>query len=213
MTCDRVCAAPLLCRYSSSHICQRVGRVVPRRTTVQGMFTDTAQQHHMRLLKYRPYSSRAMAPVNTGASTEGYSLTTGAIVKMVIFLCFCLVARRVRRARSTQTSTLTCNHTPIIRGDAAYSTSILSRASCPRCRANRRKPASAPRAIHSSLMSSPASSSSSPPPPYSRSLSPVQLSELQDLELTGLEERTLPATPPPVYRTVPEAIALTRGRD
>ncbi|KAI0770697.1 hypothetical protein C8Q74DRAFT_1369825 [Fomes fomentarius] len=202
-----------------------------------------------------------MAPVNTGASTEGHSLTTGTIVKMVIFLFsldanpffpfvlfpsfppflssyavlvlpfhppstppflggfafliagFCLVARRVRRARGTQTSTLTCNHTPTLRGDAAYSTSILSRASCPRCRANRRKPAAAPRANQDSLVSSPASSSSSPPPPYSHSLSPVELSELPGLELTGLAERALPATPPPVYRAAPYAIALTRGRD
>ncbi len=125
---------------------------------------------------------------------------------------FCLVARRVRRARGTQTSTVICTHNPTMPGDAAYSTSILSRAGCPRCLANRRNPTAAPRANQDSLVSSPASSSSSPPPPYSRSLSSVQLSELPGLELTGLQH-ALPATPPPVYCAVLDAIAPTpRGR-
>ncbi|KAI0770699.1 hypothetical protein C8Q74DRAFT_1369826 [Fomes fomentarius] len=153
-----------------------------------------------------------MAPLQKEPVMDGGSVSSGLIIKIVVCLVgfiflivgFCLVARKSRCARNAQTSHPICTHTPLMRGGMVYPTAALSRDNCARCLANRRKRESAADAIRDSVMSSPtpssSSSSSSPPPPYPRSLSPIPLSPLPALGLTGLGERVSAQTPPPVYR-------------
>ncbi|KAI0770709.1 hypothetical protein C8Q74DRAFT_920434 [Fomes fomentarius] len=173
----------------------------------------------------RVFQHLAMAPLQNEPAMANGSVSSGLIVKIVVCLVcfiflivgFCLVARKSRCVRNTQTSTLVCTHTPIMRGGMVYPTAALSRDNCARCLANRCKRESAADAIHDSVMSSPtpsSSSSSSLPPPYPRSLSPVPLSPLPALGLTGLGERVSPPSPPPVYRAALDAVAFApRGRD
>ncbi|KAI0770707.1 hypothetical protein C8Q74DRAFT_1277112 [Fomes fomentarius] len=163
-----------------------------------------------------------MAPLQNAPAMNGGSVSSGLIIKIVVCLVgfiflivgFCLVARKSRCARNAQTSHPICTHTPIMRGGMVYPTAALSRDNCARCLADRHKRESAANAIRDSVTSSPTSSSSSPPPPYPRLLSPVPLSPLPPLGLTGLDEQVSPPSPPPLYRAAMDAVALApRGRD